>query len=144
MDVGTDLVAMPNITHSRKADKRTRAMISTSEPPQLISVALRAGGRKRVRAQVFGKLALHASVNDDESLNHDGWLTITHIPTGYEVLHVQREDGAALIKAFGHLDWNFTLPKEMPERTRNRANAIIQKFLFRKTHPKRMGHGKAS
>jgi hypothetical protein len=104
---------------------------ATAPAKSLIEICCYGGAqgvtKKLVRARVFGKLALHASER------RRGQLTSTHIPTGYAVMDVYRSESERLIKAFARLNWNFTDPYALPQRTKDGLRTIMDAFSAERT-----------
>jgi len=80
-----------------------------------LSVSLRDGGTKRVRAKQLNAIfAAHRTLNDKYHLMCDEW-TVTHIPTGWAVARVMTMDAARAIAAYlceaaSLQSWSFSRP----------------------------------
>lgn len=84
-----------------------------------IEVATAIGIPQRVRATVYGPLALHRSIRQGGTVR--GHYSVTHLATGYAVdtflplPRAKRLLRAALASA---INWNFDSPSKMSKRTR--------------------------
>jgi hypothetical protein len=84
-------------------------------------------GPKRVRAQVFGQLAVHRKWN--ESPQCQGRVNITHIPTGLCVIErIPPNDALELVQELGVLDWGSYEPMAARELA-SAAGEIIERFF---------------
>ena len=88
----------------------------------LIEIATKNGPKLR-RAKLFGPLAIHSE--------QQGQSTITHVRTGYAILHVLDRDADALAQLLKSLDWDFVRPEDVPKHTLAEAQKIVRDFCER-------------